>query len=97
MTEPMNELMTGQTNAPMTDAAAHVFAGELVRISVSPVMGGTLSIRAGKTVVNVEGLPEATVRACAQLLFTRVQIDIRPEQVDRTADPAAVLDAIDRP
>lgn len=93
MTEPMNAPM----NAPMTDATTHVFAGELVRIRVSPLMGGTLSIRSGKTVVNVEGLPEAMARVCGPLLFTRVEIDIRPEQVDRTADPAAALDAIDRP
>ncbi|MBU9426476.1 hypothetical protein [Burkholderia gladioli] len=65
------------------------FSGELVKVGSSPVMGGSLTIAGAGAKVAVEGLPEAMVRSCGQLLFTRVTLTIGPEADWMSVDRAA--------
>ncbi|MGN3962112.1 hypothetical protein ACS0ZG_04970 [Burkholderia gladioli] len=65
------------------------FSGELVKVGSSPVMGGSLTITGVGAKVAVDGLPEAMVRSCGRLLFTRVTLTIGPEADWIPADRAA--------
>ncbi|WP_369063369.1 hypothetical protein [Burkholderia gladioli] len=81
-----NEIEVGATaQAPLVQT----FSGELVKVGSSPVMGGSLTIAGAGAKVAVEGLPEAMVRSCGQLLFTRVTLTIGPEADWMSADRAA--------
>ncbi|WP_186094190.1 hypothetical protein [Burkholderia gladioli] len=78
-----------EVNATAQAPLVQTFSGELVKVGSSPVMGGSLTIAGAGAKVAVEGLPEAMVRSCGQLLFTRVTLTISPElnwmSVDRAA------------
>ncbi|WP_186152017.1 hypothetical protein [Burkholderia gladioli] len=85
MSKPNEIEVSATAQAPLV----LTFSGELVKVGSSPVMGGSLTIAGAGAKVTVEGLPEAIVRSCGQLLFTRVTLTISPEldwmSVDRAA------------
>ncbi len=72
-----------------------IAAGELTKISSSPVMGGQLDIRTPTGAIGVTGFPNELARDCKPLLWEQVEIVIRSENAARPAaavchDAAAV-------
>ncbi|MBU9198886.1 hypothetical protein KTD33_30640 [Burkholderia gladioli] len=78
-----------EVSATAEARSVQTFSGELVKVGSSPVMGGSLTIAGDGAKVTVEGLPEAAVRSCGRLLFTRVTLTIGPEADWIPADRAA--------
>ncbi|WP_186143643.1 hypothetical protein [Burkholderia gladioli] len=85
MSEPNEIEVSATAQAPLVQT----FSGELVKVGSSPVMGGSLTIAGTGAKVAIEGLPEAMVRSCGQLLFTRVTLTIGPEADWMSVDRAA--------
>lgn len=85
----MSKLRENEVSATAQAPLMLTFSGELVKVGSNPVMGGSLTIAGDGAKVTVEGLPEAMVRSCGQLLFTRVTLSIGPEADWMSADRAA--------
>ncbi|WP_185673643.1 hypothetical protein [Burkholderia stagnalis] len=65
-----------------------VAAGELTKISSSPVMGGQLDIRTSAGPIGITGFPNELARDCKPLLWEQVEIVIRSADITR---PAAMV------
>lgn len=62
-----------------------VAAGELTKISSSPVMGGQLDIRTSAGAIGITGFPNELARDCKPLLWEQVEIVIRSADTARSA------------
>lgn len=82
-------LSTDEDIARSHGVGFHAVAGELVSVSTSAVMGGSLKVKADHDSIRIEGLPEAMARACRPLLFERVELLVRAEAVWMSAAQAA--------
>ncbi|KGC10408.1 hypothetical protein [Burkholderia gladioli] len=92
--EHLRERSMSETETPHA-LNARSLSGELVKVSSSQALGGSLSIKGDGRKVDIEGLPEAMVRACSSLLFTRVQLTLRPESIWIPAGRAAFESGVD--
>ena len=75
-----------------TQPDAIVAAGELTKISSSPVMGGQLDIRTPAGAIGITGFPNELARDCKPWLWEQVEIVIRSTAEARRAG-AVKLDA----
>ncbi|WP_175914498.1 hypothetical protein [Burkholderia metallica] len=74
---------------PAALPAEIVAAGELTKVSSSPVMGGQLDIRTSTGPIGITGLPNGLARDCKPLLWEQVEIVIRSPRPVRSAASAA--------
>jgi len=72
--------------APASALSAEIVAaGELTKVSSSPVMGGQLDIRTSAGPIGITGLPNGLARDCKPLLWEQVEIVIRSPNTVRSA------------
>lgn len=69
----------------LVPTAGIVAAGELTKISSSPVMGGQLDIRTTGGPIGITGFPNELARGCKPLLWEQVEIVIRATNAARSA------------